>query len=65
MNKLPFPITESRAKKSPLKNIKKVEEILNDYNNGIDIGFSRISTLKSMGLIPRNNGFYELGQKYK
>lgn len=65
MNKLPFPITDSRVKKSPLKTVKKVIEILNNYNHGINIGFSRISTLKSMGLIPRNNGFYQLGQKYK
>lgn len=36
-----------------------------DYNSGKNIGFSYTSSLKSMGRIPRSNGEYVLGAKYK
>jgi hypothetical protein len=63
MNK-PFPITTKNAQKSPMKTVEKVKQTLKDYHNGIPIGFTRLSSLKSMGLLPRSHGGYQLGEKY-
>jgi hypothetical protein len=41
-----------------------VKEILKKYYKGEKIGFTYISSLKSLGLIPRSDGNYKLGQKY-
>ena len=60
----PFPFDKSRISKSPMKNIKKTKEILEKYYKGKSIGFTYISSLKSLGLIPRKDGTYKLGQKY-
>lgn len=60
----PFPMNEKRISKSPMKTIEKVKEVLKKYNNHEKIGFTYISSLKSLGLIPRSDGFYKLGEKY-
>ena len=64
MNK-PYPMKESKARKSPMKTMVEVKRVLNDYESGVKIGFSRAASLKSMGLIPRSDGKYRLGEKYK
>lgn len=46
-------------KENALQEIKKDIE---KYIRGKKIGFSKVSSLKSMGLIPRSNGFYILSQ---
>ena len=63
MNK-PFPIKQERVEKSPFKDIKKLKCVLTRYKAGENIGFTYISSLKSMGLIPRSSGVYQLGKKY-
>jgi len=47
-----------------MKTIEKVKEVLKKYYNNENIGFTYISCLKSLGLIPRSDGFYKLGEKY-
>jgi len=64
MSNKPFPLDEKRISNSPMKTIKKVKEILKKYYNNEKIGFTYISSLKSLGLIPRSDGFYKLGEKY-
>jgi hypothetical protein len=64
MQKKPFPITKENAAKSPMKTVENVKQTLDKYHKGIPIGFSRTSSLKSMGLLPRQNGTYVLGEKY-
>lgn len=64
MQNKPYPITKENAEKSPMKTIQQVKQTLYKYHNGIPIGFSRTSSLKSMGLIPRQDGQYKLGDKY-
>ncbi len=69
----PFPITQKRVDASPFQNINTVRSVLDKYHkkNGggssatTSIGFTYISSLKSMGLLPRANGSYVLGQKYR
>lgn len=60
----PFPIIQERVEKSPFKNTKTLKNVLMRYKAGETIGFTYISSLKSMGLIPRSNGDYQLGEKY-
>ena len=60
----PFKINKSRVKKSIFKTVDEVEKCIKAYYRDESIGFSRISSLKSMGLIPRSNGYYKLGPKY-
>lgn len=61
----PYPITENRSKRSPLKTRKAAKQALTDHKKGKSIGFTRRSSLKSMGILPRSNGCYELGPKYR
>jgi len=63
----PFPIKASRVNISPFRgNIPAVREAMQLYNKGGQsaIGFTKTSSLKSMGLIPRSTGLYVLGDKY-
>jgi len=60
----PFSLNKKRISKSPMKTIEKVKEVLKKYYNNENIGFTYISCLKSLGLIPRSDGFYKLGEKY-
>jgi hypothetical protein len=61
----PFTIEFDRVKISPFKNTKLVKNTLKKWKkNKKSIGFTFRSSLKSMGLIPRASGKYELGNKY-
>jgi hypothetical protein len=64
MKVTPYAVSSSRAKKSPFRSPQKVKEALRKYKKGEKIGFTGVSSLKSMGLIPRSHGKYELGKKY-
>jgi len=61
----PFPLLEKRLVKSPFRDKHQVHETLHQYHQGKSIGFSRLASLKSMGLLPRSHGDYELGSKYR
>lgn len=61
----PYPITEQRIQKSPFRTIEAVKKYLALYKSGRPIGFTRVSSLKSLGLIPRSDGRYMLGIKYR
>ena len=66
-SKSPFPIKESRVKISPFRgNVSSVKEAIGLYKKGGQsaIGFTKTSSLKSMGLVPRSTGLYVLGDKY-
>ena len=62
--KTPYPITEDRVRKSPFKNVSQTLKARKNFKKGKSIGFTRKASLKSMGLIPRSNGCYVLGNKY-
>ena len=62
--KTPYPISINRVKKSPLKTVAQTLKAKRDYKKGKSIGFTRRSSLKSMGLLPRADGCYKLGPKY-
>jgi hypothetical protein len=64
MKKRPFPVSPARARLSPLKTPAKVKTALAKYKKGQSIGFTYVSSLKAMGLLPRANGNYELSKKY-
>lgn len=61
----PFLISKINAEKSIFKTVQNIQKVLNDYHNGRSIGFTKIASLKSMGLLPRKDGSYKLGEKYK
>jgi hypothetical protein len=68
----PFPIKDSRVKNSPFakgKTLQEAKSMIKEkkaaYNRGEQIGFTYVSSLKSQGLIPRSDGLYKLGEKYK
>jgi hypothetical protein len=61
----PYKIESTRIIKSPFLSAEQVMDAIQKYKRGISIGFTRISSLKSMGLIPRSDGKYKLGEKYK
>ena len=66
-SKSPFPIKDSRVKISPFRgDISAVREAIRLYKKGGQnaIGFTKTSSLKSMGLVPRSSGMYVLGDKY-
>jgi len=60
----PFRMNRYRISKCPMKTIEKVKEILKKYHRGESIGFSYMSSLKSLGLIPRSDGIYRVSSKY-
>ncbi len=64
MNK-PYKITAQNVKKSPFSSVASVQTAIREYQKGNAIGFTYQASLKSMGLIPRANGMYELGKKYQ
>lgn len=65
MSTKPYPITRTKVEKSPMKTIQTVKTVLSHYRQGLSIGFSRISSLKSMGILPRKDGLYYVSDKYK
>jgi hypothetical protein len=63
--KTPFTISKKRVVKSPFRSPQKVKEAIKKYKKGQSIGFTYVSSLKAMGLLPRNNGQYEVSKKYQ
>jgi len=63
----PFPYNEKWIQYSPFSSIQSAKNIEHSYllYGGKSIGFSQLSSLKSMGRIPRSHGKYEIGQKYQ
>lgn len=61
----PYSISSRRVMKSPFRNIKTLKKTLTKHRKGKKIGYTQRSSLRSMGLIPRANGKYQLGNKYK
>ena len=61
----PFLLQTKRVKKSPFRTTVKAKRALSASRRGAPIGFTARSSLKSMGLIPRSSGCFELGGKYK
>lgn len=65
----PFSIDKERVKASPFRNVESVNKALRQYRSSkgssLGLGFTYIASLKSMGLIPRSDGLYRLGQKYQ
>jgi len=60
----PFPINDTRVRKSPFRSKVKAKKALSDYKKGKSIGFTYVSSLKAMGLLPRTSGKYEISAKY-
>ena len=51
--------------KSPFRNLEAAREALRKYYASEALGFTQVSSLKSMGKIPRSKtGLYTLGHKY-
>jgi hypothetical protein len=63
-SKKPFAINKKRASMSPMKTVNSVTRAKKNFEKGLSIGFTKVSSLKSMGLIPRSSGCYMLGNKY-
>jgi hypothetical protein len=72
--KKPYPIKDARVRISPFmkrknQTIKEAKKVIREkekaYQSGENIGFTYTSSLKSMGRIPRLDGTYTLGTKYK
>ena len=64
-SKKAFAVSPKRARKSPFKSPVKVKQALKDYKSGKSIGFTYVSSLKAMGLLPRAGGTYIVSPKYK
>jgi hypothetical protein len=60
-----YAISTRRVSKSPFKSVSSVKKTLRRYKKGQKIGYTQRSSLRSMGLIPRANGGFLLGHKYK
>jgi hypothetical protein len=60
----PYGIHTKRIRKSPYTS-RRVQGLLQNYHAGKSVGFTARSSLKSMGLLPRSNGCYTIGEKYK
>jgi hypothetical protein len=64
-----FPINKNMVDISPFRgNINLVKEKISQYKNKntrSKVGFTFVSSLKSMGLIPRADGKYTIGEKYR
>ena len=62
--KTPYAWKSSSIKKSPFRKLKRAKDAETKYKAGQSIGFTAISSLKSLGRIPRSDGCYVLGAKY-
>ena len=49
---------------SPFSSVSQIKEKLKNHKSGKKIGFTYISSLKAMGLIPRSNGEKKISVKY-
>jgi len=61
----PYKIRPSFVKKSPFSNTESVKKSIQQYKKTGKLGFTQLSSLRSMGLVKRKNGIYKLGDKYK
>jgi len=61
----PFPLRESWIRASPFRNRASVMASEKKYKNGELIGFTALASLRSMGRIPRSDGSYRVGTKYR
>ena len=59
------PIHPHHVAASPFKTVERVRAVLARYHRGESIGFTYLSSLRSMGLVPRVDGSYRLGEKYR
>ena len=60
----PYALTSSRVTKIPFSSVDSVKKALGKYKRKEKIGFTQMSSLRSMGLIKRSDGSYKLGDKY-
>jgi len=60
----PYSINPSRIKKSPFSSVDSAKKALQKHKRHEKIGFTQLSSLRSMGLVKRADGFYRLGNKY-
>jgi len=65
MKNTPYAWNINRVKKSPFKNLEDAMRAEKLYKQNKSIGFTQLSSLKSMGRIARSHGKYEIGHKYK
>lgn len=61
----PFKQSQNAAKISPFRSLNSVKQSLKKFKQKKPIGFTPTSSLRSMGLIPRSSGCYEVGDKYR
>ena len=54
-----------RVARSPFRTLTRARAVEKTFLAGRSIGFTARSSLKSQGRIPRANGCYELGTKYR
>ena len=60
----PYKWNTRKVIKSPFHTINRAKNVEQHFLKGKSIGFTGLSSLKSMGRIPRSHGCIELGQKY-
>lgn len=65
MSSKPYSIRPESVKKSPFSSVESVKKALGQHKKHEKIGFTQLSSLRSMGLIKRADGMYRLGDKYK
>jgi hypothetical protein len=60
-----YDLNTRKVAKSPFRGTRRARAILKAHRAGKSVGFTARSSLKSMGLLPRSSGCYELGNKYR
>jgi transposase len=60
-----FAVNRRSVKRSPFRTLDRLHAAEQAFHRGASIGFTARSSLKSMGRIPRKNGCYVLGTKYR
>jgi hypothetical protein len=60
-----YSLNTRKVARSPFRSINTAKKALKRYTRKQPIGFTATSSLKSMGIIPRASGCYELGAKYE
>jgi hypothetical protein len=65
MRTTPFPYRAAWIRASPFKTKDRVAIAEEKYKKGVPIGFTALASLRSMGRVPRTNGYYIVGDKYK
>lgn len=62
----PYGWNTRKIAKSPFRgNMRRARSTLRAHRAGKSIGFTARSSLKSMGILPRSNGCFVLGTKYR